>query len=227
MNVTRAVRQERTGWRDEGLSLRHRDWGYDVPAVDLDFLLLEYDRAKPVAVVEYKHERAAPVRTANTSFSAMRELADRAGVLFLYVRYKGDFSRFDVSAQNSAARAALGVNSGQPVLMSEEEYVAFLHRVRREAVHDPALRFWEFIRSFGCLACGSCKDVGTVNLSVLRPEVPESLLAQLGRWGAVPACANCQEGVREAGAEVFGGWELATANAAVLMARFLEETSGA
>ena len=34
------VRPERTGWRDEKLSQRHRMWGWDCPAVDIDFLLL-------------------------------------------------------------------------------------------------------------------------------------------------------------------------------------------
>lgn len=34
---------ERTGWRDENLSRRHREWGFHCPAVDLGFLLIEYD----------------------------------------------------------------------------------------------------------------------------------------------------------------------------------------
>ena len=47
------VRQERTGWRDEALSKRHRDWGWDCPAIDIDFLMIEYDKGKSVALVEY------------------------------------------------------------------------------------------------------------------------------------------------------------------------------
>lgn len=31
--------QERTGWRDEEISARHRIWGVNCPAVDLDFLM--------------------------------------------------------------------------------------------------------------------------------------------------------------------------------------------
>ena len=52
------VRQERTGWRDQAISLRHRTWGFNCPGVDFDFLMLEYSTGKPVAVVEYKHYRA-------------------------------------------------------------------------------------------------------------------------------------------------------------------------
>jgi hypothetical protein len=46
---------ERTGWRDESVSRRHRKWGFDCPATDLDFMLLEYNHGAPVAVVDYKH----------------------------------------------------------------------------------------------------------------------------------------------------------------------------
>jgi len=49
----REVRPERTGWRDLELSKRHRQWGWDCPGIDLDFLFLEYDRGKAVAIVEY------------------------------------------------------------------------------------------------------------------------------------------------------------------------------
>ena len=35
--------------RDAWLSGRHRVWGKDVPAMDLDFILAEYDRCLPMA----------------------------------------------------------------------------------------------------------------------------------------------------------------------------------
>ena len=49
------VRQERTNWRDQELSARHRTWGFNCPAVDLDFLMVEYNIGKPVGLIEYKH----------------------------------------------------------------------------------------------------------------------------------------------------------------------------
>ena len=83
---------ERTGWRDERISLRHRQWGDDCPAMDLDFLMLEYDRGKAVAVVEYKHERAAPLRTGHPSLRALTDLGDRAGLPVFVTRYSDDFT---------------------------------------------------------------------------------------------------------------------------------------
>lgn len=60
--------EERTGWRDQELSNRHRTWGHDCPAEDVDFLLdtqptmfndsfrlVEYYHARPKALIEYKH----------------------------------------------------------------------------------------------------------------------------------------------------------------------------
>lgn len=46
---------ERSGWRDMELSGRHRIWGFNCPAVDLDFLMVEYNLGIAIAVVEYKH----------------------------------------------------------------------------------------------------------------------------------------------------------------------------
>jgi hypothetical protein len=48
------VRRERTEWRDLELSKRHREWGLNCPAVDIDFLMVEYYYGKPVALIDYK-----------------------------------------------------------------------------------------------------------------------------------------------------------------------------
>ena len=49
------VRQrEAKEWRDEWISERHRTWGYELPATDIDFMLLEYSGSKPIALIEYK-----------------------------------------------------------------------------------------------------------------------------------------------------------------------------
>lgn len=76
----RSVRPERTGWRDIELSKRHRCWGWNCPAIDLDLVLLEYDRGKAVAIVEYKHERTPLQFPTHPSYQALIDLADRAGL---------------------------------------------------------------------------------------------------------------------------------------------------
>jgi len=132
--MTSTVKPERTGWRDEGLSARHRKWGWDCPAIDIDFLMLEYDNGEPVAIIEYKHERAAAQHPTHPSYRALRSLADKASVLFLGVRYADDFSWFRILPINSVARGHL---SYQYHTMTEGEYVAFLYGLRgREAPPD-------------------------------------------------------------------------------------------
>ena len=120
------VRAERTGWRDLGLSERHRRWGWDCPAVDLDFLFLEYDRGKAVALVEYKHERARPQYASHPTYQAMIDLGNRAGVPVFAVRYADDFTWWKVTPLNPVAKQWLP----QHTEMTEREWVTFLYRLR-------------------------------------------------------------------------------------------------
>lgn len=132
----RAVRIERTGWRDMGLSERHRMWGWNTPAVDLDFLFLEYDQGKATAIVEYKAEVAPPIVLAHPTYQAMQDLADRAGIPLFIVRYAPDFSRWKVAAVNACASAWLP----KRVEMTEREWVKFLYKLRGRIVSDETLR---------------------------------------------------------------------------------------
>lgn len=120
------VKAERSGWRDLRLSARHRRWGWDCPAVDLDFLFLEYDQGRAVALVEYKHERAAPQYATHPTYQAMIDLGTRAGVPVLAVRYADDFSLWQVVPLNEYAKAALPERR----TMTEREWVTFLYRLR-------------------------------------------------------------------------------------------------
>lgn len=120
------VRQERTGWRDLSLSQRHRKWGWDCPAVDLDFLFLEYDRGKAVAIVEYKHERAAPQRASHPTYQAMIDLGTRAGVPVIAVRYASDFVVWKAIPLNEKAKEWLPERRE----MTEREWVTLLYNMR-------------------------------------------------------------------------------------------------
>jgi hypothetical protein len=118
---------ERTGWRDRALSERHRLYGGNLPAVDLDFV--EYDNCTPRALVEYKGISAMPFAgTANTQ--ALKRLADSAGLPLFIVRYDRQNWTFEVHPYNSIARTHMD----EPLAMSEVEYVKLLHHLRgREA----------------------------------------------------------------------------------------------
>lgn len=124
--MSRPVRPERSGWRDMELSERHRQWGWDCPAVDLDFLFLEYDRGKAVALVEYKHEFAQPQYPTHPTYQAMIDLGNRAGVPVFGVRYARDFSWWRVTPLNPVAKERLPRQRE----MSEKEWVSFLYQLR-------------------------------------------------------------------------------------------------
>lgn len=117
---------ERTGWRDARLSRRHRSWGPDLPAVDIDFLLAEYDHADPRALIEYKHQWAAPVAPSSPGLQVVSRLADRADLPAFVVRYSGDLSQYRVRALSEGAASIIS----EPEEMSEAEYVDFLHLLR-------------------------------------------------------------------------------------------------
>lgn len=139
------VKAERSQWRDLDFSARHREWGWDCPAADVDFLMCEYDRGTPKALVEYKHEKAATVSTTDASRKALASLATLAAIPAFGVRYfknacpDGTFlwGPFRVVALNELGKVALGERG--PITLSEFDYVALLYRVRERAVpHDVA-----------------------------------------------------------------------------------------
>jgi hypothetical protein len=130
-----ALSLERTGWRDAGLSARHRSWGFDLPATDLDFLLLEYTFGKAKAIVEYKHERAtSTLRICHPTIEAIRDLADKAELPFFVVRYSDDYLTWTPHAGNAHARVWV---PGGVATLRELEYVQLLKDIRRYAPAPP------------------------------------------------------------------------------------------
>ena len=124
--MTKDVAPERTGWRDEKISLRHRMWGFDCPAVDVDFVMVEFDRARVVAIVEYKNEFAAPQYKTHPSYKALSDLATRAKIPFIACRYGSDFSWWKCTPINSYATKYLD----RQVELSEKGWVTLLYSIR-------------------------------------------------------------------------------------------------
>lgn len=129
------VRQERTGWRDEALSRRHRRWGWDCPAVDLDFLFLEYDRGKASAIVEYKNEHAAPQYASHPTYQAMIDLGNKADIPVIACRYSDDFKIWKVTPLNPKAKVFLP----QRTTFTEKEWVKLLYKIRGYSVPQDVL----------------------------------------------------------------------------------------
>lgn len=123
------MKDERTGWRDSKLSERHRTWGVNCPAVDIDLLMLEYNKGKASAIVEYKNEHAQEQRQDHPSYRALKDLADRANLPAFAVRYADDFSWWRVVALNARACDFMPAN---PAVMDETEWRETLWRTRNE-----------------------------------------------------------------------------------------------
>lgn len=126
-----AVTPERTGWRDEEISRRHRLWGVDCKMTDLDWLVLEYYEEKQLvknaALIEYKR-RKAPTKIKRTlQYSALSLLATCSNIPFFVVFYTSDFQRFDVFAGN---RWAVHWLNCKKTVMSEVRYVTLMHELR-------------------------------------------------------------------------------------------------
>lgn len=127
------VRSERSGWRDEGLSNRHRLYGWDCPAVDIDFLMIEYDTGKPSALVEYKlREKPQEFDYSSTSFAAIAELANNSHIPAICCQYNKDFTRFWPEAMNEYGKKWLPCRWS----LTEEQYVSLLYALRGRHIPD-------------------------------------------------------------------------------------------
>lgn len=128
-------RVERSGWRDEEISHRHGLWGFNCPAVDLDFVMLEYNHGKPCALVEYKHIRAKPPILYHPTYKALVALADgyRDGPLPCFVAtYNPEDWSFRVLPLNAKARMHFAHCVGQ--VLTEQRFVKGLHLLRKQVL---------------------------------------------------------------------------------------------
>jgi hypothetical protein len=131
---------ERTGFRDAELSARHRIWGFHVPAVDVDFLLVEYDSGAAAAIIDYKHKQSAiGLNQQRPSLNALSNLhkPDGQQLPFLVVYYDPSRWAFKVFPINEQATYRCGGNG--PYTCSERQWVQVLHKIRGREVKDHQL----------------------------------------------------------------------------------------
>lgn len=145
---------ERTGWRDQGLSERHRLWGMDCPMTDIDYLVtaegaigvdddwlsVEYDALLPRLLVDYKHWKMAWPPTIGANLVSFGCLGDMAGLPACIVRYGGEEMEWEnwwIAPINNAATAKLFAAKKQifsiqkPLqLENEAKFVHFLYWIR-------------------------------------------------------------------------------------------------
>lgn len=125
----KSVLPESMGFRDMDISNRHRLWGWDCPAVDIDFLMCEYNLGQPIGIIEYKHHNIGSINEKNISYKVLRNLADQRinPIPFFIVLYWRDIWAFRVIPMNGKAETFVN----QPTMMTEYEYVGLLYRIRR------------------------------------------------------------------------------------------------
>lgn len=134
--------EERSAWRDEALSRRHRRWGLNCPAVDVDFLLIEYDKSQPVAIVDYKHASNTSWTGDTANLSALGNLCgtDGSQLPFFVTEYIPESWRFSIKPMNSAGldlASDLAMPSGW---ISERDWVRYLYVLReRQPPNIPGL----------------------------------------------------------------------------------------
>ena len=66
---------------DETLSRRHRTWGHELHATDIDYLV-ENSYGRPVAIIEYKKNTGTVTQNQHKT---LQTLADMAGLPFFVV----------------------------------------------------------------------------------------------------------------------------------------------
>ena len=126
------VRQrEAKEWRDEWISERHRTWGYQLPATDIDFMLLEYSGSKPIALIEYKtigSMKYVGIDKVMRGHAPVSNLADMANLPSFIVAYDINAIKFWVWATNNHAELELLGDNYEAI--SESKFVSFLKGLR-------------------------------------------------------------------------------------------------
>ena len=105
----------------------HRQWGWNCPGVDLDFLMVEYNIGKPVGLIEYKHFNARMPSFTHPTYRALAALADVAALPFLCTFYWPDIWAFRVFPVNVIAKQHYEERED----MTERQFVQRLYRLRR------------------------------------------------------------------------------------------------
>lgn len=123
-------REERTEWRDLEFSIRHREFGDNVPFTDCDgFAGIEYDQFTAVAFVEYKKEFAKQDFEHSAHTRVMRDTAMKAGLMFFVVVYSGSFNWYLLVAMTE--------RSGRSLNAFKEEHAALGHARLNERLTTP------------------------------------------------------------------------------------------
>lgn len=151
-NSRRRMNAEALMQAQQQLSDRHRDWGDDVPVVDLDYLMAEFNHGVPVAIVDYKYHAADLAKTSAKTHETLSGFYDEQGrqIPFLIARYWPETWAFKVNPVNEAATAffervqpKLLAEYGEWIHLTEYQFVWLLYRLRKDALDIRDRRYLE------------------------------------------------------------------------------------
>jgi len=120
------MNQERTGWRDEKLSREHREWGYDLPMTDIDFLMVECNKYMPSALIEYKNEHSNFLNFNSWQYVVLKNFSSCASVPFFVVVYSDDLNWYEVIPMNEEAKVYIK----DKIKYTKEDYQKLLRKLR-------------------------------------------------------------------------------------------------
>jgi hypothetical protein len=118
-------------------------WGVSCAAVDLDFLMLEFNYQEPIALVEYKHIKASLHTLHAGRYEALRKLCDgfhrdhdgmfeHDPIPCLVARYNPADWSFIVTPLNKRARMHYSHCAGD--VLTEQRFVKSLHLLRKSVL---------------------------------------------------------------------------------------------
>jgi hypothetical protein len=113
--------------RDVGLKVEHERWGSNLPAVDIDHLVIEYSHCQPKALIEYKYEKVGVLEWKNGGFIALVKLGEMAKLPVFVVKYTKNYDWWIVYGMNALAREVLGQ---EVVKMQRRQYIKFMYKLR-------------------------------------------------------------------------------------------------
>jgi hypothetical protein len=133
------VKEERKKWRDLELSIRHKQWGFDCPAVDLDFIMTEFDNRTPCALIEHKHKECGNIKLSDANLVVIINLGNMAKLPVFFTKYDLDEEKdkysFSVLSLNKTACEILSVNNNI-TWWTEKQYVKFLYMLRKRELPE-------------------------------------------------------------------------------------------
>ena len=110
---------------------RHRAWGFNCPAIDIDFLMVEFHTGKPVAIIDYKRYTGSIKNLNQKSIDAISTLANNSNIPFFVVFYWDDVWAFQITAINNIAKnISLQHKIDEDKILTEQQYVYFLYKLR-------------------------------------------------------------------------------------------------